>query len=181
MGGRTGAFDAWEKFSDKESWPTLDLTLPCWERGRIDRRRIHEPLDDTESRRSSLDDGGPSLCRANECRLLATLGGVSCVECVEGGLLREGRVALAEGGRRGSFEESERVWLAAVELPAMLVAGRESATGSCRKLSRSEPSFLLGDDERDCAVWEGWAKTRPTAAAATTLLVPTICTCSQIE
>lgn len=32
-----------------ESGPMLDRGLPCWDKGRIDSRRIHEPLDEIES------------------------------------------------------------------------------------------------------------------------------------
>lgn len=46
--GRIGADEPWEK-RDGDSGPVLDRILPAWERGRRERRLIHEPLVEVES------------------------------------------------------------------------------------------------------------------------------------
>jgi len=58
--------------SEGESGATLDLELLCCERGLIDNLRIHESLDEPESRGFSAPAGREltSLCRMNECLLL---------------------------------------------------------------------------------------------------------------
>ena len=67
MGESIGAEEPWEKVTDGESGPTLDLVLPCCDRGRIDSRRIHDPLDEKESRESSAMVGaGKSPVRMND-------------------------------------------------------------------------------------------------------------------
>ena len=90
-GGRNGCAEVWEKVKDGESTRMLDLGLPCWDSGRMDKRRIHDPLDETESRETSEMGGGThSFCRMKECRRLEALGGAVC-----GRLERGGREVLA--------------------------------------------------------------------------------------
>lgn len=74
-----GAPEPCEKVREGESGPMLDLMLPCCERGRIDSRLIHEPLDENESLASSAMGGGAqSPCLIKDCRLLVDFGGVVC-------------------------------------------------------------------------------------------------------
>jgi hypothetical protein len=65
-----GAAEPKEK-REGESGPILDLRLPCWDMGRSDNRRIHEPLDETESRKSSAIGAArlKSLCFASVRRV----------------------------------------------------------------------------------------------------------------
>lgn len=86
VGDKMGAAEPWEKVTDGESGPTLDRGLPCCDKGRMDRRRIQDPFDETESRTSSASSDGPkSPCRMNECRLVFVFGGVNCVLRGRGG------------------------------------------------------------------------------------------------
>ncbi len=82
-GDRMGAAEPYEKVTDCESGPTLDLGLPsCCDSGRIERRRIQDPFDETESRTSSGVSeaaASPPWCRTKDCRRLLVLGGVNWV------------------------------------------------------------------------------------------------------
>jgi len=91
-GSRIGAPEPYEKVRDGESGPKLDLGLPCWDNGRMDSRRIHESLEDTESRGgfSTIGRELRSLCRINECLLSLSLGDKTCMP--------EGRCARDEFG-----------------------------------------------------------------------------------
>lgn len=66
--GRIGADEPWEK-TDGDSGPMLDRRLPAWERGRSERRLIHEPLVEVESLALSAGWVGKSPSRFAEWRL----------------------------------------------------------------------------------------------------------------
>ncbi len=104
-GDSMGAAEPCEKVTDGESRATLDRGLPCCDSGRMDRRRIHEPLDESESRETSDMGGAQSAWRMKEWRLDA-FGGVTAergswrVETGHGGARRPaGEVVLVSGGK----------------------------------------------------------------------------------
>jgi len=77
-GESIGAPEVWENIREGESGPNmLDLGLPCCESGRMERRLIHDPLEDTESLAfSAIGRFVRSVCRMKDCRLLVLFGGV---------------------------------------------------------------------------------------------------------
>lgn len=58
-GDSMGAPEPCEKVMEGEFGPTLDLGLPCCERGRMDSLLIHDPFDEMESLDGSvMAEGG---------------------------------------------------------------------------------------------------------------------------
>jgi len=169
-----GWAEPWEKVTDGESRTTLDRGLPCWDSGRMDRRRIHELLDETESRETSEMGGwAQSLCRMKECRRLEALGGVVCVAAG-----REGRKVWAPpgpGGCGGERSKTSKLARSIARSGAVgdVAKGDEGRGG--RGLLPFGASFLLFEVGREALDSAGWPKTRPAVAAATTVPVPTSC------
>ncbi len=157
-----GAAEPWEKVTEGESRATLDRGLPCWDSGRMDKRRIHEPLDEIESRETSEMGCVQSPCRMNECRRRA-LGGVTC----------GGAVAWLAG-------RAARIMLEVVELGG----GRETSRSGSAGAGAAELAIwpwsvgsrrLLDAGREPLAASAGWATTRPVMATA--MLVPAPMSC----
>ena len=177
VGESAEAPDGWEKAGETRSRETLDLKLPCWERGRRERRLIHEPLEDTESLAfSAIGRMERSAGLTKDWRRLEAFGGVTWLPAVRGG--RDGSGGLEV---RGPAKGSDGRWKdgrrggsrASVEsAAALLVLGRDDDVGSDSSPASaiSSSSSKLGwGGALDSA---GWPKTTPVAAAATAALVP---------
>lgn len=83
VGDSIGADEPCENVIDWQSGPVLERKLPCWDNGRIDRRLIHEPVEDIESRVISTAAGSAeSQCRDDACLRRLPLGGVNWELCV---------------------------------------------------------------------------------------------------
>ncbi len=152
---RMGAAEPKEKVAEGESRATLERGLPCWDRGRMDRRRIHEPADEMESRETSEMGAAQSAGRMNECRLEA-LGGVvwNAADAERGGRVE---LVVEPSGWRG--RPSSSVSTVAAEVGAWY----------------SEMDLGWWDGGRTVLDSAGWAKTRPAMATATPVPVPTSC------
>lgn len=74
---RIGAPEPCENAMDWESGPTLDRRLSCWDSGRSDMRRIHEPFEENESRESAPTRSPGCLVVVACGRRLEDRGGVS--------------------------------------------------------------------------------------------------------
>lgn len=141
---------------DGESGPPLDLMLSCWDRGRIDSRRIQEPLEDMESRGSSAIGavGKRSGCLTSDWRQVPALGGV--IWLLEARFGIRGWFVVFWSGNGSSVPEVEYV-----------VPGREEKTFA-------NVSLLLVFGMGGGGTWPSanWPKTRPVAAAATAVPDP---------
>lgn len=159
-----------------ESGSAVERRLPCCDAGRRDSLLIHEPCDEIDSRPGSVA-AATSVARMFESRRLPDLGGVVCEPAV--GPTLTGLDVSGEGCCCWSVLSSSTSWGKRAEL----VPGGErgGGVGVNRGLSKlkSENNFLFkGEDGRgDEGVGDsvGWPKTRPAAAAAATVPVPTSC------
>lgn len=147
----------------------------------MDSRLIHESLDETESRWefSAMGREVTSLCRMNECLRLAPFGGATwatwtlkgrCVavalrgcDCDVGG---PGVISPSWRWRKELYGNSS---CGDALADAVLVPGRT------RTPSYPGANFLLLVLGRGRSESGGWPKTKPAAAAATTVPVPTSC------
>ena len=167
-----GAAEPRDMASDGESGPTLDLGLLLREMGMVDRRLIHDPLDETES----LLGSSPMLLRSDEKSPFRTIESllarpllkVSNLELEECGGASKGEGTAVEEPRIGRNCRLSGV------VTVELVAGREEGRNTPLVSTRS-PTFLFFDVGRRGVEVSGRPKASPMPATPT-VLVATSCT-----